>query len=374
MTSKKWLSVVALALFAASARADLLVAQVVPMSGPIGVEGVAYNSGIRIALAAANALGGVHGQKIALETRDDEYNPLRTVAEVQRLGRSEALALIMPVGSPALTRLLAEKILEGVGMPVIGVVPGAEPFRKPHHPHLYHVRAGDLDQYRKIIEHSLSVGLRRVAVVYVDIPFGKSGLALVEGILQQHGLAPAARAAIGLTGPESIAASFAQIASANADLVLLISPARRAGEFVAAARDHGMRAPINTLSYGNADTICAVATPEKARGVGLAQVFPNIRNRGLRIVREYLDDLARYGEQGAKPSLMQFEAYVAARVLVEGLRRAGNAPNRARLMRALDGLRNFDLGGFVVDFSESKHTGSSFVDLSIIGRECQLVY
>lgn len=359
---------------ATGARAELVVAQVVPMSGPIGVEGQAYNGGIRIAFAAANAAGGVRGQKLVLRTIDDEYNPDKTVAAVRQLARTPTLALILPVGSPSLTKLLAEKVLEETQLPVVGLVPGAEPFRKPHHPYLYHIRAGDADQYRKIIEHSLTLGLRRVAVVYVDIPFGKSGLAIVEGVLKGHGLEPVARAAIALTAPESIKASLQAVSQTRADLVLLISPAKRAGEYVAAARDQGLVAPINTLSYGNAETICAVASPEKARGVGLAQVFPNVRNRGLKIVREYLDDLKRHGEREAKPSLMQFEGYVAARVLVEGLSRAGAVPTRAGLTRALDNMRNFDLGGFVIDFSESKHTGSAFVDLSIIGRGCQLVY
>jgi ABC-type branched-subunit amino acid transport system substrate-binding protein len=363
-----------LALAATAARAQVVIAQVAPMSGPIGVEGVEYNSGIKLAIAAANASGGVLGQKIALQTEDDEYNPDKTVAAIRRLGRSEVVALLMPVGSPAMTKVLAERVLDQTGLPVIGVVPGAEPFRKPHNPLLFHVRAGDLDQYRKIIEHSLTVGMRRIAVVYVDIPFGKAGLGAVEKMLKERGLDPAVRAAIAMAGPESLAQAMAAIARANADLVLLISPAKRAGEFVAAAREAAMQAPITTLSYGHADTICRVASAEKAVGVGVAQVFPNVRNRALRIVREYQNDLGRFGANGAKPSLMQFEGYIAAKVLMEGLRRAGKAPGRQKLVRALDSMREFDLGGFMVDFSESKHDGSGFVDMSIIGRDCQLIY
>lgn len=363
-----------LAALSGSGRAEVVVAQVAPMSGPIGVEGTVYNSGIRIALAAANSAGGVTGSALRLHTVDDQYNPDKTVAAILALKQTEVVALLLPVGSPALSKILAEKVLESVGIPVIGVVPGAEPFRKPHHANLYHIRAGDVDQYRKIVEHSLTVGLKRIAVVYVDIPFGKSGLAIVEGLLKSHNMEPAARAAIALTGSESLKTSIQAVSLASADMVLLISPAKRAGEFVAAAREHGLRAPINTLSYGNADTICSVASAEKARGVGLAQVFPNIRNRGLRVVREYQADLARFGEKDAKPSLMQFEGYIAARVLIEALRGAGRAPSRARLTQALDSLRNLDLGGFVIDFAPGKHTGSNYVDLSIIGRDCQLVY
>ena len=373
MRGRQWLFIGMLAL-AAVARAEIMVAQVAPMSGPIGVEGLEYNSGIKLALAAVNGRGGVLGQKIVLQAEDDEYNPDKTVAAIRRLGRGEAVALLMPVGSPSMTKVLAERVLDQTGLPVIGVVPGAEPFRKPHNPLLFHVRAGDLDQYRKIVEHSLTVGIKRFAVVYVDIPFGKAGLAAVEGMLKERGLEPAARAAIAMTGTESLAAALSAVNGAKADQVLLISPAKRAGEFVAAARDAALQAPITTLSYGNADTICRVATPQKALGVGLAQVFPNVRNRSIRLVKEYQDDLGRYGDAGVKPSLMQFEGYISAKVLAEGLRRAGKAPTRQKLAGALETMRNFDLGGFMVDFSEKKHTGSAFVDMSIIGRDCQLIY
>jgi len=373
MRGSKWFYAGLLVLAAAGAKADILVAQVAPMSGPIGVEGVEYNSGIKLALAAANASGGVLGQKVVLETVDDEYSPDKTVAAIRRAGRGEAVALLMHVGSPSLTKVLAERVLEETGLPVIGVVPGAEPFRKPHNPLLFHVRAGDLDQYRKIIEHSLTIGMRRIAVVYVDIPFGKAGLAAVEALLKERGLEPVARTAIVMTGAESLAAALTATQRGNADLVLLISPAKRAGEFVAAARDAALQAPITTLSYGHADTICRVAAQEKAFGVGLAQVFPNIRNRALPLVRGYQDDLARHGG-GAKPSLMQFEAYTATKVLLEGLRRTGKAPTRQKLANALDTMRNYDLGGYLIDFNEKKHTGSAFVDMSIIGRDCQLIY
>ncbi len=373
MRGRQWFCAAVLALAAMGARADVVVAQVTPLSGPIGVEGKEYNSGIKLALAAINAGGGVLGQKIALQEEDDEYNPEKTVAAIRRLGRTEAVALLMPVGSPAMTKVLAERVLDQTGLPVIGVVPGAEPFRKPHNPLLFHIRAGDLDQYRKIVEHSLTVGIRRIGVVYVDIPFGKSGLAAVEGMLKERGLEPVARAPIAMAGAESLAAALSAVSGGRADQVLLISPAKRAGEFVAAAREAALQAPVTTLSYGNADTICAIATPQKALGVGLAQVFPNVRNRSIRIVREYQDDLSRHGG-GAKPSLMQFEGYISAKVLAEGLRRAGKAPTRQKLVQALESLRNFDLGGFAVDFSESKHTGSGFVDMSIIGRDCQLIY
>ncbi len=46
---------------AAPAQANLTLAQIAPMSGPIAEEGRAYNLGIRVAIEAQNARGGLHG-------------------------------------------------------------------------------------------------------------------------------------------------------------------------------------------------------------------------------------------------------------------------------------------------------------------------
>ena len=63
------------------------------------------------------------------------------------------------------------------------------------------------------------------------------------------------------------------------------------------------------------------------------------------------------------------EGYAAARVLVEGLRRAGPNPTRAKLVAALDSIKKFDLGGLEVSYAPDDHTGLDFADLSIIGAD-----
>jgi len=60
-------------------------------------------------------------------------------------------------------------------------------------------------------------------------------------------------------------------------------------------------------------------------------------------------------------------------VLVEGLRRAGPEPTRERLVSALEGLRDYDLGGILISYSAARHTGSSFVEMSIVSSTGKLI-
>jgi branched-chain amino acid transport system substrate-binding protein len=58
--------------------------------------------------------------------------------------------------------------------------------------------------------------------------------------------------------------------------------------------------------------------------------------------------------------------------MVEALRRPGGAASADGLITALESLRDFNLGGFFVDFGPQKHTGSRFVDMTILTAEGKL--
>ncbi len=357
-----------------TAWADIHVAQVGPMTGPVTVEGRGANVGIKLAIEAANAQGGIGGQRLIFRTEDDEYTPEKTVALIQQLAATETLALLVPVGSPSMTKVLKDGILEKTGMPIVGVIPGAEPLRNPVNPYLYHIRAGDLDQYRRLVRNALTIGMKRIGVVYADIPFGKSGLAVVESMLKEGGLEPTVRTPISVKPGADYNEAFQALRGPKPDLIVLIAPGDPAGKFLRAYRQTGMNAQITSLDYGQAETLCGVASPDMARGVSLAQVFPNIQNTTIPLVRQFQKDFADYAPKDLKPSVLYFEGYVAAKVLLEAIKRIDGAPSREKLVKTLDSMKNVNLGGFMIDFSPTKHTGSSFVDIGVISKNCKVLF
>ena len=91
--------------------------------------------------------------------------------------------------------------------------------------------------------------------------------------------------------------------------------------------------------------------------------MPASLNFGL--VKEATQLAKAKGVDEVVPAML--EGFASAKVLVEGLRRAGAKPSRASLHQALDNLGRLDLGGLVLDYSPSDHTGLDFADLSIVG-------
>jgi ABC-type branched-subunit amino acid transport system substrate-binding protein len=76
---------------------------------------------------------------------------------------------------------------------------------------------------------------------------------------------------------------------------------------------------------------------------------------------------------GATISYAAMEGYVNAKVLVEGLRRAGPRLTREGFVRAMETMQRVDLGGLMVTYAPGDHTGSEFVELTMIGKDGRFI-
>ena len=72
-------------------------------------------------------------------------------------------------------------------------------------------------------------------------------------------------------------------------------------------------------------------------------------------------------------SFTSLEGFLSAKVLVEGLRRAGPALTRDKFITAMETMRDVDLGGFLVTFTPTNHSGSRFVELTVIGKDERII-
>jgi branched-chain amino acid transport system substrate-binding protein len=69
-----------------------------------------------------------------------------------------------------------------------------------------------------------------------------------------------------------------------------------------------------------------------------------------------------------KPNVYMLEGYISARALVEAIRKAGREPTAAKLRKAIEGMNEWDMGGFRISFDGGR-TGSKLVELSLIDSQ-----
>ncbi|TSD54266.1 ABC transporter substrate-binding protein [Variovorax sp. KBS0712] len=346
------------------------IGQSAVFSGPAKDFGVDYRAGIQLYFDRVNKSGGIHGRKIELVTYDDAYEPAKTAVNTAKLIDEDkvfALTGYVATGNLAAAMPLAEK----AGVPMFAPLVGTTSFRTKTNRYLFHVRAGYDLELRKIISHLSTLGIQSIAVVYQDSAFGKSNLATCEQLAAEY------KVKVVQTLPMAIAAEDAKqviggLAEGRPGAVVMIMAGRMTEVFIRDYRASGAAAPLYTLSVGITDAAGSAKRLEgKLAGLVTASIVPPPGAQRVPIVADYQRDRAEFGGQKID-SYTALEGYIVARVMAEGLRRAGKALTRDSFIAGLESIGSTRFGDFPVDYSAKNHNGSTFVDLEMYTRDGQL--
>ena len=342
---------------------EILIGQSAALSGPAQALGGEMRSGAQLYFDQVNASGGVNGRNIKLISVDDGYEPERAVANTRKLIEQEkVLALFGYVGTP--TSLAALPVFTEAKVPFIGAFTGAQALREPFNRYVFNVRASYFDETEKIVEQLTTTSQKRIAVFYQNDSYGKAGLAGVERAMNKRNLKILATATVERNSAD-VAAAVKTLVAAKPDAVIMVSAYTSVAAFVKGMKKAGSLPQFHNVSFVGSKPLAATLGDDGI-GVAIAQVVPFPWSGTEQITRDYQARVAKAG--GKDYSFTELEGFIAARVLVEGLKRAGRELTRDKLITALESLSRTDIGGFQVDYSPGNHNGSTYVDLSIIGR------
>jgi len=346
----------------------IVLGQSAAFTGPASELGEQFKRGAALMLDRVNARGGVGGRTIELQSLDDGYEPERCAANTRKLIEQGVFALFGYIGTP--TSLAALPLATAAKLPFVAPFTGAEALRVPFNRYAFHVRASYFDETAAIVKQITSVSIQRVGVFYQNDSYGKAGLEGVQRALKPLNLAPSALGTVERNTVE-VGAAVQAILGSNPGAIVMISAYKSCAAFIRAARKAGFGGNFYNVSFVGTQAL-AQELGADARGVVVSQVMPYPYTQATLLSGEYL--AAGKAAQGDKfqPNYSSMEGYVAAKVISEALRRPGAAASADGLITALESLREFNLGGFFVDFGPQKHTGSRFVDLTILTADGKL--
>jgi branched-chain amino acid transport system substrate-binding protein len=346
----------------ALAQAQIVIGQTADFSGPAAASVKETTAGAQLYFGAVNAAGGVHGQKIALVSLDDKFDPGLARGNAQVLiTERKALALFLTRGTPHTEAILP--LMQQHKLALVGPSTGSMVLHQPVQPYVFNVRAPYQREAEAAVRHLSLVGLQRIGVLHLDDSFGADALQGAKKGFEAIDLKPALVAPMA-RGQTDFAAFAAQAVKADLQALIVVGPGGAVAAGTKALRQAGSRAQIVTLSNNASEGFIALMG-EHGPGTIVTQVFPYERSMASGLVKEAAELQRRNGGGDISPAMM--EGFAAAKVLVEGLRRAGPGSSREGLVAALNGLGKFDLGGMDLGYSPSDHSGLSYADLSIIG-------
>ncbi len=340
----------------------ILLGQSAAFSGPAQRLGESMREGASLYFDEVNRNGGVHGRKIKLISLDDGYEPDRAVPNTKKLIEDEKVfALFGYVGTP--TGYAVLPIVTEAKIPFFGPFTGAEGFRSPLNRYVFNVRASYYQETDALVEFLVRQGKKRIAVFYQNDAYGKAGLTGTQLAMERRKLPIVALGTVE-RNTVNVSEAAATMIKVNPQAVIMISQYTSIAAFVRQMIKSGSKADFMNVSFVGSDGLANELATE-GHGVYISQVVPYPWDPGFSVAVEFTT-LAKKNAPNLKPSFNNIEGYIGAKVFVEGLRRAGPNLTRDGFIKALESLREFDVGKFRVTFTPDNHNGSNYVGLTVI--------
>ena len=345
----------------AQADSRIVLGQSAPLSGPAAQLGIQFNRGAKLYFDQLNAQGGINKRTVELVALDDGYEPDRCAENTRKLIADDVFALFGYVGTP--TSVAALPLATAARLPFFAPFTGAMALRQPFNRYAFHVRASYNDETALIVRQLTGLGLKKIAVFHQNDAYGKAGLDGVVAALNGLNMKPVGQATVERNSVD-VAAAVKTLMATAPDAIVQIGAYKACAAFIRAAQKAGYGGTFYNVSFVGTQALADELGKDGA-GVVVSQVMPSPYNAARQIAREFVDAVKKAGGDN-QANFSSMEGYLAARVMADGLRRAGAKPTRESLVAGLESLGNQSYGGFAASFSPTDHVASNFVELSML--------
>lgn len=330
-----------------------------------GYNSATYRHGALLYFDYINRNGGVHGRKIKMLLADDENKPEKVIVTTRKFLNEDKVFLLFgymstPVVKAAIPLAVEQKT------PFFAPYTGAEEFYANHSRYVFTTRASFGDELEHIVRFLSSTGLTRIAMASYD---NKTGDELIENFktrLAERKLKLLGVGKMKIYSKDAVAA-VKSLKALNAEAILLGPTALDAAALIREMDKEGVPRPFYFgRSLINAQQLKDNLGP-LAQGVAITQTAPN-PYKAIAIVAKEYKKLLQENDPQKEPEYLGLEGFIAAKTLVEGIRRTGPKLSREKLIDALDAMNDYDMGGYLIRFNKNKHHGAHYVDLTYIGK------
>jgi branched-chain amino acid transport system substrate-binding protein len=358
---------------------DIVVTQVSSLTHPVtNTNATGLNTGFNVFFAGINARGGVNGRKVVLTVKDDNYNPERTAALAKEaIQDPRTIALFGIVGTANVGAVIKSNVLQENNIALMGPATGIP--AQLGAPNVFPIRASYNDQLLKIAKHAGTLQRKKVAFLHIDSPLAPELKKVLETGLKEDGKQLVAAEKIETTPDgaqldKNVGLAVAHAEARAPDTYVIFGPGNVTPAAIKTIREkHGESVMVYALIPPTTSMLINMIGQKNASGLMIAQIVPRANDTRFKIVKEYLNDFAKYAPN-EKPSGLTLEGYLGARILYEGLKRAGPNPTRASLANALNDLGKINVGDFEVDYSHGRKVGYNAVEMTMVNRNGMLIY
>jgi branched-chain amino acid transport system substrate-binding protein len=341
----------------------ILFGQAAALSGPSSALGQKMRQGILAAFAEINAKGGVHGRRLELISRDDGYDPDRSVLQtVKLLNEDKVFALIGAVGTP--TSLVTVPIAQEQNVPFIGPFTGAGFLRESDLHNVVNIRASYGAEAEAWVKHlTEDRHIKRIAIFYQDDSYGRDGLAGVKLALEKRGMELVAESTYE-RNTKAVGSAMRTLKRAEPEAVVMVGTYAACAEFIKLAHRSGFNPVFVNNSFVGANAL-SEELGRDGEGVIVSQVVPFPWDASVRVVAEY-QAAEKALDPGLLPDFVSLEGYLSGRLTAAALEMVGPNPTRAGMLRIINEVGRFDISGDNLTVGQKMRDDPAEVFLTLI--------
>ena len=338
-------SVASAATGASGGKAPITIALVTSLTGPGADQFTGGPDAFNARIAAQNAMGGVNGHKIKGIVVDDQTTQ-PTVAIQDALSKG-ALGLVAE--SPLF--FLGAKIPQQQGVPVTGgSVDGPEWGQQPY-TNMFAADTGSVDPAgpastlpgKFMKEHG---GTNLGAYAY---PIGGTSKVGAVNASKSFKHAGGTTAVLNTTVPIASVAFTGDAIVAKQKHVNAVYPDmgdQSNDALVTAFQQEGVKPKVTILPTGYDQDVVSSPAWHSLQGVYFASMFRPFAapNAGTKAMDAAMEKYAHW-TKNQFPNFAQYEAWVGADLMIQGLKLAGSNPTRSNVIKSLRGIKSYSANG-----------------------------
>ena len=318
---------------------EIHIGQWGPQTGPAAAWG-SVARGTDAYFKMINAEGGIHGRKLIHHMFDDGYNPAKTKAGVKELQEGTGMfAWVSGVGtSPGMA--VKDYLMERK-VPWIGPSAGSMQWITPPQKYLFGVYPLYFMEAKTLVRHAVEkLGLKRVAVAFQNDEYGKNGLRGAKEELKKHGLEVVAEVPVEVKDTD-MKPHVMKLRKAKADMVLLWTSVSHAVRLVGVSKAMKFAPQFMSTSTCSDFPLMMHITKGLWEGV-ICATFGELPDSDNKLLQKYKKDaFGAFAAIDERWGLFYYAGILFAEPLVEAIKRCGPELTREKLVKELEGLKDF---------------------------------
>ncbi|MDF0725539.1 ABC transporter substrate-binding protein [Cytobacillus sp. S13-E01] len=334
------------------------------LTGGTGDVGTPYAEGEKAYFEFLSTQGLVNGYKLELIGEDYAYKIPEAQKLYQKYKSKDKVSAILGWGTgdtEALRQLVAADKL-----PFISASYSENLKNIDESPYNFLTAASYSDQARsalKWIKDNHSGGDPTVALLYNDTAFGKSPIQDAKDFAKEIGIEVVDEQVVDLSALDATS-QLLNMEKKNPDYAIIQQTWGATATILKDAKKLGIDTQFIGLNWATGEGLLPIAGDAAEGFIGVVtHAFPYEDLPGMAEIKDYLESK---GEKLEDKDQKFVQGWVAAKIMVEGIKLADDPTTGEGIRKGLEKLKNLDLGGLAapVTFTADNHAGTNQIRLA----------